>query len=408
MKFTIQGSELASHLRPLRTIVRQNDEKDYDNIVLAISEEEDDRRCLRAAVLQPAYAAFLCLNLSGEKEGYEGIGGEPIDADAVACRQNEMWVFPASKLAACNRSVGQNVAAYCVADNYMDIIIDDQSKLHLCGKHRMEELDIPVFDNDNFSENEKQGAGHGLGGRLTGVFGENVLQKALFTALRVCKLGGKGSNPREQGIHLTIEGTRLTVEALSNTAEFAYTDPLAMTVPKEQEAMQPLHISISKDAATVLSDIATLTGNAVRWVYDEDEQLLTVWCEPYVMCITVEAVGCEVCDAIEPDQQGVAVDTRQLMRGVSRAKNAGSKVVFVKCLTTGSVELLTPDGSMDMLLDARTFGTLCSPRTLRMPVNALYAILGGMMESEVYISFRESGDVVIETDDGCICRLSEV
>jgi len=395
MKLTISGSELTSHLRPLRAIVRQSDEIDYDRIALAITEDED-KRYLRAAMIQPTYDIFLSLNLSGT-EG-EGIGSEPIDADAVPCQGDEMWVFPWSALAACNRSVGQLRATFVTKDSALNVGIGENSTLHIDGRHRKEGIEIPVCD--EVSDDEAT---------CSGVFTANTLQKALFTPLRVCKLGGKNSRPVEQAVHLSIENETLTVEALSVTAEFSYTDSMATTINKNHRNASPLHLSISRDAAQVLSDIAALTGKEMHWAYNSNQKSLIVWCEPYVVRISTEEVSECLCSDMRSEEAGVMIDARMLYHGVMNARNAGCKTLMLMCLTSGTCALTTPQKNVEMSFDSRLMAAFASPRTFCLPVGALLAVIGGTLCREVCLSFTATSDyVVLETDEGCVCRLSVV
>lgn len=401
MKLTITGSGIASHLRPLRAIVRQNEEMDFDNIALAIVEGDDGRKYLRAAMSQPTYSAFLCLNLSGvEKVGAEDIGAEPIDKDAMPCRGDELWMFPWSKLAAYNRSVGTARAEYVVAGDDLDIVLSEDDSLHLAGKHRNKEMMTPVYE-------EMVSCGNAT---LCGVFAPNTLQKALLTAMKVCRLGSKSCIAKEQAIHLSIHDTTLTVEALSNTAEFTYTNDMAVSIDEHYRAARPLHLSIGRDAAQVLSEVAALMGKEIRWIYSREERMLVVWCDPYVLCIGTEEIADCVCVPMQTGEHGVKVDTGALRRGVLRARNAGAKTVMLLCHTTGCAELSTEDKSVCMRLPSRMWGgALVSPRCFRLPVNALFAMLSGVDCCETVISFGDEGDfVIVETDNGCSGTITEV
>lgn len=402
MKLTITGSGLASHLRPLRAVVRQSDEKDFDKIALAIVEGDDDRLYLRAAMSQPTYSAFLCLNLSGsEKAATEGVGTEPIDKDAMPCRGDELWVFPWSRFAACNRSVGAAMAEYVVADDSLDIVLNENDSLHLDVKHCMEKsIPTPVYEDMALMETTT----------ACGVFTANVLQNALHTAMKVCRLGGKNGIGKEQAVHLSIHDTTLTVEALSNTAQFTHTNDIATTIDEKYRAGTHLHISISHDAAQILSEVASVMGKEVRWIYSKEDNTLMVWCDPYILCIDTEEIAGCVCVPMQTEQHGFKIDTAALRRGVMRAKAAGAKAVMMLYHTTGCVELETEDKSVNMRMPSRLYGggPVC-PMSFRLPVNALFALLSGVACRDTVVSFCDTGDyVVVETDEGCLGTVSEV
>jgi len=399
MKFTITGSELASHLRPLRPIVRQNDEKDYDNIVLTINREDSGRRSLRAAVLQPTYTVYMCLDLGrdGEQPNENGIG--PIDPDAEAAEPDEAWIVPASKLAACNRSLGYATGTYIAEGDTLNISFDnDDTTLHIAGRYAKKALEVPV--GNDYPDIPKA---------AEGTIAANTLQRMLYSALKVCKLGGKSSNLMEQTIHLTIEGKQLTVEALSYTAQYSCIKSDAITPSDPKAPAAAIHLSMSKEAALVLSDIAELTGEEMDFEYDRTLGELCIWCEPYIMCITVQEIGTQTCIPIEKGEYGVTIDTESLIDGVARAKNVGCKTLHLMCHTTGEVRLSTPDDSVSMRLASQVHIPYCSPRTFRLPVNALCAVVGGVRSDVVYMTFdTDQRYVVLEMGDGCKSLIQEV
>lgn len=401
MKLNITGSELENHLRPLRAIVRQSDEKNYDSIGLSITVEDDGRKCLRAAIAQPTYDAFICLNLSGAGADADcNAGNEPIDADAVACSRDELWVFARSALSAVNRSVGQLRADYVATGSALDVSLGEDASLHLDGMYRRKALEYP--DHDAIVESDEA--------LLYGTFMAGTLPEALHTALAVSRLGGRSSNPMEQAVHLTLGADQLVVEALSMTAQHEYRSETALAIDERCRVDQPVHVCISRDGAQVLSDMAAISGGTVHWVYSRAQQMLMAWCQPYVLRLDAQEVPDCVCTPVEPGARGIRIDTRAMRRAIQRARNVGARVAEVVCHVSGMAELVTPGRSVVMTLPSRCVGEgLTGQRTFRLPVNVVHAMMSGILADEVVISFDDDSEyVVLETDLGVTNTISEV
>jgi len=400
MKLSITGSDLMGHLHPLRTITRQSEERDFDRISLAIH-DEDDRKYLLASVNQPTYAIQMRLNLSGAVTDGEqpSVGNEPIDASAIACTKDERWVFSYSALNARNRSVGQLQADYIVTGDTLDILVGTDQSMHLAGCHVAQALEFVDYE----SMTKYIGSMD-----AEGTFTANVLQRPLSTALKVCRLGGKSAGISNQVVHLCIADNELTVEAFSSTAEYSCWINDGILPGQHLKDDNYSHFSISRDAAQVLMEVAARIGTEMRWMYSETNNILFVWCGPYMMRIDTQTLNTGTCLELDECTSGVRIGTKDLRAVLGRAKTLASKVLQMVCYPTGCVEVESSDGSVRARLVSSIYKAFKTDHTFRLPISALLALVQDVKAGEIIMTFDDTQGVCLSTDEGCVATVQSL
>lgn len=406
MKISIPGTTLSAHLRPLRATVRESEGINYDKTAIAIYDIEQKHH-LVAFTSQPSYHVFMDLNLSGDEstaqtaEGQENaeVVARAIDAHAVPCADNEHWMVKNSALLSRNRCVGAEQAEYVLTGNMLDISMNENSILHLEAAHRNSAIEPPSYD-------EMLDPVCGTPVTAHGCFGKNVLADALAVPNAVCHLSGKSGRAKEHAVHLQMYGSHLRVEALSNTAEVVYDNDRALTMTLTDAEESALHLSISLEAAQVLAEISQRSGLETFWVYSREEKVLTVWCLPYVVIINAEEMNDGNCTDIVCGDHGVSIKRKALEGVLRRAKAAGSSAIRFSCHTTGCVEA-SADKSVEDRFAGAVSGAFVSAEVVRMPVNALLAVVRSTGCDDVVMTFGEDkASVVFDSREGEMVKIS--
>lgn len=407
MKISIPGATLSAHLRPLRAAVRESEGINYDKTAIAIYDYEQKHHLL-AFTPQPSYHVFMDLNLSGdestghtaEAQDSDEVVAKAIDAQAVPCADNEHWLVKNSALLSRNRSVGAETANYVLTANMLDISMSENSILHLEATHRNGAIEPPSYD-------EMLDPMCGDPVTAHGCFGKNVLADALSVPNAVCRLSGKSGRAKEHAVHLQMYGNHLRVEALSNTAEVVYDNDRALTMSLTDRDASTLHLTISLEAAQVLAEISQRSGLETFWIYSREEKLLTVWCLPYVVIINTEEMNDGNCTDILCGDHGVSLKRKALLAVLRRAKAAGSSAIKFSCLTTGCVEASAADNTVEDRFTGAVIGAFVSPEAVRLPVNAMLAMVANSRCDDILMTFSsDKTSVVFDTHEGEMVKIS--
>ena len=403
MKLTIEGSTLASRLKPLATPIRQHEGNNYDSIDMAIT-EEDGKKYLLCRIEQPAYEAYLHQNLSGkgtDADSDDLTTAVAIDPDAELSDNATHIHMKASDLANLNRNVGAAKAVYDFSSCFgLETRIEERTFLHKNCTLRQGKVPMPTHCD---SGTQQDVATHDGAFLPMGMLDAIALSKALGNAIRMCRLTGCKGELRAQAVHLDIAADEVRVEAISHNG--AVSTPITNFMGPDIDRLpeEGVHLALNLAAAQALKQMCDISGTEMRWTFDAESKVLTLSCNEYRLRVFTEEVSeCKIPEGAEVPDVSLLVTGSDMQRALSKVKVSGNDVVLLSYLE-GRLRIETDDKCVNAFVSTSICGNGHDFSDVSLPSHTLLAALQAFDADNVYLDY-DSADQLIVVHDGSMAR----
>lgn len=373
MNLSILTSSFKTLVFPLAAAVAKNEGIDFNSIQMTVKEDEG-RQTLFLHASQPTFDATVAQTLGVGEEG------SAIECEAVADAAGISYAMDNKLLLSMLRNISNANIDVTVTSDGMDIFAAD-SHFHLDAERRNEDIRILRFTlNATEADND-------LTFRLLGTFAPGALPQLLEPSIRMARSAGREACLKSKAVHLLFsEGNKVTVEGMSNVGMTSVGDTDCFTFAQGMDS-EVRHYAIPLTAAERLLAMAKTSGREVHIAYDECENRLLAWCNPF--CINIVTEDVEACNTPYDMQDTMAVElpVRTVATAISKVKATGNDKVCITITPGGSIEVLAPNGKFSYAFADRILGGVNATQRLLLPLNALLAVMRGFEDEKVTLCF---------------------